>query len=500
MLSLEHSFVKFNPNIVPNQKKSYKMYAAKNEYEACQIVVNHNCNINGVELCFTPFTDSDKNELKTELFREHYIVAARSGNAPERTFPDPLVPVKDGEIFDIKPNENIPFLLRVKTETESVAGMYFAKVELKQNGAVLETADITLKVWDFAIPVEPACATATLVSEEHIQKMHKCKSKEELETLYEKYFELMREHRFNAYSLPVDVLDEAADKYMDDPRVTAFRLDHKTDDEKIVAYRNKLCKNKKWLDKSYFYPFDEPCRVDQYEELKGMCERLRRLFPECHICTPFFKDPQMNETQDAIDYITGLVDIWCPKAPCYNDEFIYENLELKEDTFENRMNERIKNGDRVWWYVCWEPEEPYCNVFLDRQGIYSRILFWQQAMYNVKGFLYWTVNFWKFVDDPWTDMATVKDLSLDVYGDGSMLYNGNKVGIDGPCSSVRLEIVRDGLEDFEILTIAQRVLGKQKVREIISKVTTSVTECIHDNDVFANVRVELGEMLEAAMK
>lgn len=57
--------------------------------------------------------------------------------------------------------------------------------------------------------------------------------------------------------------------------------------------------------------------------------------------------------------------------------------------------------------------------------------------YGAEGFLYWAASRWLRTDDLWIDIATVKDLSLDVYGDGSLLYNGNKMGIDGALASIR---------------------------------------------------------------
>jgi hypothetical protein len=45
------------------------------------------------------------------------------------------------------------------------------------------------------------------------------------------------------------------------------------------------------------------------------------------------------------------------------------------------------------------------------------------------------------------------------YGDGSLLYPGKKVGIDGPVSSLRLEVLRDGLEAFDYLAGRPRTRG-----------------------------------------
>jgi hypothetical protein len=110
----------------------------------------------------------------------------------------------------------------------------------------------------------------------------------------------------------------------------------------------------------------------------------------------------------------------------------------------------------------------------------------------VDGLLYWHSNYWEYVDDPWEDMATVKWLSDYVFGDGSLLYNGE----NGPCGSLRLEAVRDGIEDFEYLKMAEETIGKEATLKLINKVSKSLLNYTRDNDEFANVRKELGFLIE----
>jgi ABC-type bacteriocin/lantibiotic exporter with double-glycine peptidase domain len=52
-------------------------------------------------------------------------------------------------------------------------------------------------------------------------------------------------------------------------------------------------------------------------------------------------------------------------------------------------------------------------------------------------------------------MATVKGLDPNVFGDGSLLYNGNHVKLDTAVPSLRLDIIRDGMEDYEMILAAR---------------------------------------------
>ncbi len=60
-----------------------------------------------------------------------------------------------------------------------------------------------------------------------------------------------------------------------------------------------------------------------------------------------------------------------------------------------------------------------------------RILFWQQKQEGIEGLLYWNTSFWHYVDDPLESMQTTPDIRKTLYGDGSLMYPGKKVGVNG---------------------------------------------------------------------
>ena len=88
-------------------------------------------------------------------------------------------------------------------------------------------------------------------------------------------------------------------------------------------------------------------------------------------------------------------------------------------------------------------------------------------------------------------MATVKNLSEDVYGDGSLLYPGKNADIEGAVASLRLDCIRDGVEDVALLRLAEREFGRAWVEERISAVVSSMT--VHTVSVsdFSSFRNEI---------
>ena len=101
----------------------------------------------------------------------------------------------------------------------------------------------------------------------------------------------------------------------------------------------------------------------------------------------------------------------------------------KYGDFQPRYDQLRERGNSMWWYVCCSPQYPYANFFSTYQGTMTRVLFWQQYMYNVDGVLYWAVNDWQGGAE-WRTM----DCGF-AYGDGRLVYCGAKYKIRGPISS-----------------------------------------------------------------
>ncbi len=469
-------------------KCSCLIYMAKNETEGCQFTVRPDEKLTGVKLEYE--TDIAEG-ITLEVLREADI--SMTGG-----YPDPVYPPLSS--ITLPADTASTFLIKVKSEKTAQAGDYTSVVKLAaKDGEALGIYTVNVHVWNFTLPDAGSCATAVGLYGSSIQKITGC-DPSEVPELYELYYNRLLEYRVCAYDLPYDILDERADRYMSDPRVTAFKIPYPDDDAKITAYYEKLSSNPEWFAKAYFYPLDEPTSVDHLNKLAVIAERLARLYPGYRLCTPFFTDIKYDNDTDQVEFMTGKTNLWCPKTFLYNGYAVYNgdsSLKSKYGMYSDRMAKRQELGDEVWWYVCWEPGDPYCNLFVDQKGLQHRLLFWQQRYYDVTGFLYWGANYWQGTDNPWTDIATVKELSPKVYGDGSLLYNGNCVAVKGACGSMRLEAIRDGIEDYEMLTLAYEALGEDYVRAIIEEVTPSLVRYTDSSETFEAARIRIGNELEA---
>ncbi len=195
-----------------------------------------------------------------------------------------------------------------------------------------------------------------------------------------------------------------------------------------------------WLDKAYSYWFDEPEPRDYPFVQQGMqvlaegSPSIRRLL-----------------TEQAEPDLFGYVDIWTP---------------LLNEWSQTWAAQRQAAGDEVWWYVCTGPKSPYPNNFIEQSGVGVRIRPWMAWAWNVQGELYWHVNYWTedqhFVppdfQDPWQDPMSYSFIVGGDFGngDGRLLYPPRAhadgvTRVEGPTPSIRWELLREGLEDYEYL-------------------------------------------------
>nr|WP_270884640.1 DUF4091 domain-containing protein [Paenibacillus aestuarii] len=122
------------------------------------------------------------------------------------------------------------------------------------------------------------------------------------------------------------------------------------------------------------------------------------------------------------------------------------------------------------------------NRLLDMPLIRTRYLHWGNYKYNLEGFLHWGFNYYIRDQDPFEHASPVlTDLSASRLppGDTHIAYPGT----EGPWGSVRLEAMRAGIEDFELLKmLASR--KKELADEILGSCMTSFHECVEDPDYF----------------
>jgi len=408
--------------------------------------------------------------------------------ACDRWDPDPLPPYRP---FGVEAGKSQPVWVTVSVPEGQAKGAYRGELTVTPKGGTPRKAPLSVHVYGFSLPKAPFGRTAFGIWPEGIAQQHHVKpGSAEAEELYRKYYEFLLDHLISSYSIPGDIKSPEAKRYFEDPRMTGYVIPYTDDEAKLKETTDHLRQNG-WLAKGYFYPLDEPVTKEQYDQADALWSRIKRVAPDAKIVAPFYRGPDFAPDRTIFDIAAEHLNIWCPNTGYFNSSDV-----------QAAMYQRLKaKGDELWWYVCCGPGEPFANFFVQEDAIDHRVLMWQQKLYGITGLLYWSTTYWNpqaGTADPWVDMATVKDINPNIYGDGSLIYPGAKVGVDGPVSSMRLELIRDGIEDYQYLCLLQRCAGLTEAKAAAGKVAKSLTDYVKDPAELLRVRDEVATRIEAS--
>jgi hypothetical protein len=167
--------------------------------------------------------------------------------------------------------------------------------------------------------------------------------------------------------------------------------------------------------------------------------------------------------------------------------------------FQDRMEGlQSEKGHELWNYVACQPPytSPYQNILLFNDGTEGRTMFWTTYLLNGTGFLYWHVSYYDAAGN--TTYAMRSPFSKTGPGDGILVYPGSAYNQLDPIPSIRLLNMRDGIEEYQLLTMLEASKGEDFTNELVSHIVTSTVTFTRDDDAIYNVRSFLLRQLEDA--
>ncbi len=518
----------FTDTSPPEEKQlSVSLKAARGEYECFQIALRPARAGGSLSVERVTFSDLVSGEGKIPAQNMNarwvaYVNVSRPSHAEKITgmFPDPLMPFEPRQVKDTR-----ALWITVKVPKDAQAGDYNCSIKIVAGeGKVLAEIPVSLKVWDFALPNPPTLINAWSLYSTGMRRYYG----EDFSEVLKKYKENFWEHRITHLSYPATDIPSPDITVNDDGSVSIdyTKFDQAVEENikhglnaldvripgrwrkreqkvvleyprevvaKILADYEKHLEERGWLDMSYFFVIDEPSQrvipilKEFHDFLKSAAPRIKRRIDFGYGATGRFAPGQ--EVVAKYRELVGYCEIWVPHIDCVDNEFLSERQQLGED---------------VWWYICCSARHPYPNFLIDYPGIDSRVPFWMLWKYGATGFAYWTVNWWMEAPfDPFKDAVRFGGAN----GDGLLLYPGP----DGPIDSIRWELIRDGIEDYEYLAVLSSMLKEAKRKGYsdpmlgpanaalrrVSSVTMSSIEYTKDIAVLTGVRDRIGNQIEA---
>lgn len=491
---------------MPEATKQVELHAARNEVESFQVLVRSDQPVEGVVLVAADLIGPQKHTLSAtdaRLYRQHQIQISvptyRNENFRPDWYPDPLIPAThpitrkplvggrfQAMPYDLPADQTQGFWVDVVVPPGTPPGQYRGDYRLRAADGREASLPVVMTVWELDLPPTSTLQTALGSPAARMRGYYRQRAAEGKETEPEDWSivdhqcaELVSRHRINATPppgslMPVEQADgsfaipgpqiEAFAEFVDRYHVNAYCTPHpRVAVKDPVAQRERL---HRWLaawDRAaekldrpqvtfYTYLLDEPNDPEAYEYVQQWGKAIKQANSVVKVLVVEQTWPQDEAWGD----LYTAVDIWCPLFSLFKPESAAKRQAL---------------GETVWTYtaLCQRDKTPWWHI--DFPLLHYRVPAWIAWRYRLRGLLYWGgMSFWKQVDDPWTDAGTLdrrnQRADLLFNGEGSIVYPARAVGYEGIAPSLRLKALRDSIEDYEYLAMAERA-GKATEAEAI---------------------------------
>ncbi len=532
-----------------------KVYAAQNEFEPFQVVVKPTSNGN-VPVSIDAFGGGGG--ITTEIYQVKYVNITQVSDSLGRTgpYPDPLWPLANGATVAVTANENTAFWFSLSVPPGTTAGDYTTNVHI---GGV--SIPVRLHVFNFAIPDQLHVASQMNFSYQSILGKYSVPGTGAEYWMYvDKIKQYFIDHRLTPSSVlwpggltgggtfanpfidydcgthtftdndgiwgfedlaarylggngPIasylttpfnggvgfstfmaagfanndSSLDQRPSTFCGQTRTTGDWLQNPTSAYNtawfayVTAMQNYLS-SQGYLDEAYHYFANEPQDQADYNAVAWYSRYAHQAAPNLKLMVSEGPKPEIYANSS---YPNAHIDIWLPVLNEYDPTASHD----REQNY----------GEETWIYFLHGTRPPYFNpITLDHPGIESKLTGWFLWKYRVRGIAYYSLNDWS--KNPWT-----QPLTDGHNGDLFMLYPPSEsntaitYGSNGHrfVPSIRFELMRDSLEDYEYLYLlggGQPVVGSTNAADAqANKIIASLTGYTRNSEFMYNLRRLIGQ-------
>ena len=409
---------------------------------------------------------------------DHKISKSSYESSAKGIFLDIVIPNEKVTKLNFKiPKENVPsspwFLLEFFNEANSIPGLYDGELSFEV-ASKKYVIPIHLILQRASLPSRFKLKTSFGFAPWSVLKKHHGGWNENELALYLKYFELAQDHRIDLHkiypSFPVlskegrvdlkstqnsanflnlwkDLYQGKNSSYALKGNVTDLPIQEEMksniNDKKLKYWSslNETVKDNDLQDSTYVYFADEPDKL-KLIEIKKSLSALKKANLDLNFLLTHHYDKNLD----------GLINWWCIN---YHQ---WDSSGFPTPDFYKERKEKNKK-EKVWLYAscnahgCTEAENNHEPDFvIDRPSSYLRSFPWLATLYNADGILYYdtVLGYDKGEMSPWRD-----EFNFSGWGEGNLFYPCNEKFCGEkeqyPLASLRLKILRDGLEDAQVI-------------------------------------------------
>lgn len=463
--------------LADDPQQPVRLSAAGREWASVQLVAtpNPSTTIRSAEIEIEPFEGPggariDASNFRIEALR--YLKNFRNGNTSEVQYPDPLAPqsrIDNSDAPEIAGRSNHAFVFSVFVADGTPAGVYQSRATVTINDELKVTRPVELVVRNFALPHETYTRTglfsdlAAKTLEEHLALAEDLASFRIAmgQGFRWDHNQLLRRRQFSeeaykevlgpemqeslirtgelltARGLAASTVTPWGDTYR------LFRADS-TDAARTGIIRfwqtyYPIIESRGWTKLFHARMVDE-VKEDQIYKVHDAAELFRQYAPEIDIMVTAMNTPDVVELSKAI----GLADIWAPSS---------RYLARAMDFYQSR----VELGEQVWPYI-------HDHAFLATDSAGPRMFFWMLQKYRLPGVCYFSVRRAK-VNFAWPGLEQHTDVWA---GDGDLYFTAPQGSANPWWRSLRLHLIRDGIEDREYFLLMERLTQQARERQLLT--------------------------------
>lgn len=538
--------LKVRPTETVSGTASVQLLATRNEFESFQLVVHAgDQQLPGVRIeLATPLRSAWGSIPMTNvvIYREEYYNVQTPSDLEGQTgrWPDALIPAVDpfyGETRNAFPvtipaGENRVAWIDIHVPANATPGLYQGALRVTSSSGLNVQVPITLEVVNLTLPstsslssiftltASAPCVAHYGVNCDMISSPTALEQGWRLNALYARaaldnritvttpHFYPLRDATqvgyFRTYVLPL--LNGTANTRLKGAKLTTLRVDGN------LAYLPTWKQEAEaggFVGRAFVYACDEPNQNGPkwQNECKVRAAQARQVWSNVPILvtTPIQYATQFTATSH-IDWIVPLINHMHDKEGAFagnqrsaydaflqsdsnNRVWMYNScMSVGCDTVTPRCSATGQASDHAYW-------NGWAGYAIDAPASQARAMGWLNFVYNTSGELFWDVG--ACLPSAWTS-----NFNYGGNGDGTLFYPGKKDIIGGntdiPIESMRLKLIRDGYEDYELLKLTEQRKGRAVALQVAQQLFPSTYQATQTDSAVQQARQQLVRALDAA--
>jgi hypothetical protein len=528
----------------PGSVKWSILYAAKNEFESFQI--HEQAGASPITLNNVTISDLVNVQTGTHIsaatnvlvYREAYQnikVASDSAGVTGPT-PDILIPTIDPYYrqarnafpVTIAAGQNQSIWIDILVPNSAPSGYYSGTATVTNSGSTYAKLPVLLAVWNFALP-----STSSLTTSYSTEQQAMClqaygsyagcnvfpgaggNSDTAIELTQVTLAQMMLDHRISDSSVvevapPTNnfthfdsmygpLLDGTAPTLLSGAKLTNINYypDRRLPSATSLQWWATHFSTKGWFSRLDFYVCDEPPNGCPWSDIPKWTAPVLATTPP--IRTMVTTSLSKATTNNVISSINILADA----------QYDLDASGMYGLNTRPTYNTWLASGGTLWWYES-DGTTPLPSYFIDSTPVRNRVMQWLTYLYGISGELYFDMDYCftgtqaqctstgvgSATNNPWESVY-----AFHLNGAGTLYYPGTPGNIGGttpvPIPSMRLKLIRDGMEDYEYLHILD-ALGQSAFASTTSRtfITNSYIFSNNSSDL-QTARLALGNKIHS---